>query len=317
VYRIGTRKSALAKVQSRHIQSCLEGLGLKCELVEIDSAGDTDRTTPLYEIEPASPGLFTKQLENALLKNEIDLAVHSLKDLPTQQPAELVIAAVSTREDAADCLIIRADNVAPAPLGLPHGAVVGTSSLRREALLLAERPDLVVTPIRGNVPTRLQKVRDGVVTATLLAEAGLNRLGYTAEKLTAEGLTKIALPSDRFVPAPGQGALALETRRTVPGDFAAALNTLNNRIAETETRIERRVLQGLHGGCTLPLGVRCRMAANGALSLSAFLGLSSGEPRKWMDFYRFEAADTSEELLVARTVGYFAEKQKQQEGSSK
>jgi hydroxymethylbilane synthase len=303
--RIGTRKSALAKFQSNQVKHELETLGLACELVEIVSSGDVDRKTPLYEIELSSPGLFTKQLETALLENKIDLAVHSLKDLPTTQPKGLKVAAVSKRVDASDCLLVRASRYdASKLLGLPEGATVGTSSLRREAQLLSERPDVRVVPVRGNVPTRCEKARDGEVDATILAEAGIGRLG-----LKLEGLVKVHLPSDHFVPAPGQGALALETRSDIPKQLEMALAKLNAIEAETETRVERRVLQALEGGCTLPLGVRCTVHPPHGLWLRAFLGTTEAGrekgPRRWTGFHRFEATDQNVAALIEKTVGHF------------
>ncbi len=298
-YRIGTRKSALATTQSRQILDALAAQGIHCVLVEMASPGDADRKTPLYEIEAPTPGLFTKHLEQALLANEIDIAVHSLKDLPTSQPAGLVVAAVSRRVDSDDTLLVRASrHDASRPLGLPEGAVVGTSSLRREAQLLAERPDLKIIPVRGNVPTRVNKARDGEVDAVVLAEAGIFRLG-----LELKGLVKVALPREGYVSAPGQGALAIETRVEIPAALRTALDRLNDPASEKETRIERKVLQGLHGGCTLPLGVRCEAAAGG-VSLKAFLGLAAAG-RKWTSFHRFELTEKDEAVLVDKTVSHF------------
>ena len=144
-YRLGTRKSALAQTQSNWIREQLEKVGVYCELVIIESEGDHDRSRPLYELEPESPGLFTKQLEDALLRNEIDLAVHSLKDLPTTQPDRLVVAAIPVRAKASDTLLIHEEVFQMGEdLHLPKGARVGTSSLRREAQLLSRRPDLCI-----------------------------------------------------------------------------------------------------------------------------------------------------------------------------
>lgn len=302
-YRIGTRKSALALTQSRQVMAFLEEQGVRCELVEIESSGDQDRKTPLYQIEPESPGLFTKQLEVALEAHEIDLAVHSLKDLPTQQPEGLGVAAVGHRVDSDDCLLVHGARYDQTGLyGLPPGATVGTSSLRREAQLLAVRPDLKIVPIRGNVPTRLRKAETGEVDAVVLAEAGLFRLG-----LEPKGAVPVRLPRDRFVSAPGQGALAVETRREIPNELAIALAKFHDSASEIETRVERQVLAGLHGGCTLPLGARCEARPAG-LKLAAFLGLSRDRkdaPREWLGFERFELEKKDPRELVETTVAHF------------
>lgn len=301
MYRLGTRRSALAKTQSTTIKTALEKLGLGVVLVEIASAGDQDRATPLYEIETATPGLFTKQLEDALLDGRIDLAVHSLKDLPTRQPPGLVVAAVPQREDTADVLLIHAARHTPSEaFGLPRGARVGSSSLRREAELLSIRPDLVIEPLRGNVPTRLAAAREGKLDAVVLAEAGLKRLG-----LARDGVVSVALDPSVFVPAPGQGALAIEIRDDAADELKLALSKLHDIEAETETRIERRILRDLEGGCTLPLGVRCQVRG-GTFRVEAFLGVSDrANPHAWKGFRRFDISGTDEETLVGKTVSYF------------
>jgi hydroxymethylbilane synthase len=299
-FRIGTRKSALAKVQSEGIRRRLEGLGLSCEIVEIMSRGDEDRTTPLYQLDPGSPGLFTKQLESKLLEGVIDLAVHSLKDLPTVQPAGLEVGGIPERADAGDCLVIAPARFdASAPLGLARGARVGTSSLRREAQLLAERSDLQIVPLRGNVPTRVAAAAGGKVDAVVLAEAGLHRLG-----LDLSAVRKVPLGEERFVGAPGQGALALEVRSDCPDELRRALASLHDETAARETRIERRILRALEGGCTLPLGVRCRVRSEG-LSLRAFLGVTGVNGPRWNGFHHFDFSHAGEDTLVDETVRHF------------
>jgi hydroxymethylbilane synthase len=303
IYRLGTRGSALAKAQSGQVLAWLKDLGIHCELVEVESKGDRDHKTPLYEIEAETPGLFTKQLEFALLEKQIDLAVHSLKDLPTLQPLELLVAAIPRRVESGDCLILRQTLFTPSEdFGLPKGARVGTSSLRREAELLSQRPDLKIEPIRGNVPTRVQAVCDGKVDAVVLAKAGLLRLG-----LTTEGVAKVDLPEEIFVPAPAQGALAIETGKELPADLEAALRRIHHADTAEETRIERDVLRGLHGGCTLPLGVRC-VREGDRLHLKAFLGLERerrSRVRQWLSFHHFDLSETDEQILVEKTVGHF------------
>ena len=302
-YRLGTRKSELALKQSESIQKLLEKKGCLTELVLIESEGDSQTTKPLYEIESEGPGLFTKRLEKALLENKIDLAVHSLKDLPTLQPVELKVAAIPKRESAQDCLILLESQFdASQFLGLRERAVVGTSSLRRQAQLKAVRPDLEVVSLRGNVPTRLNAVRSGKVEAVVLAEAGLNRLG-----ISLEGLRKQTLPLERFVPAPGQGALAIEVRKDCPKELLEAIQLLNDPATELATQIERKVLRELEGGCTLPLGVFCQKEGK-ELKLQAFLGVEEGRSQGvpvWGDFHRFDILGAVEHTLVAQTVEYF------------
>lgn len=305
-YRLGTRTSALALKQSEWVQKLLEKKGCQIELVPIESEGDKNLTSPLYEIENAEPGLFTKQLERALLENKIDLAVHSLKDLPTLQPAELKVAAIPKRESSNDCLILLDSKFdASQFLGLKEQAVVGTSSLRRQAQLKAVRPDLKLVSIRGNVPRRLEAVQNQKVDAVVLAEAGLNRLG-----LNLEGFRKQVLPLDRFVPAPGQGALAVEVRTDCSQELLEALKTIHDPIAETATRIERAILRELEGGCTLPLGVHVKKEDN-QLKLNAFLGELKSDSGQtiWSAFHRFDFLNAVEQALVSETVKFFRSQQ--------
>lgn len=305
--RLGTRASLLARTQSEWVRSRLEGPTLAVTTVTVESSGDVNRKDPLFAAAAQSPGLFTKELEQALLANTIDFAVHSLKDLPTQQPEGLIVRAIPPRESTGDVLCVRADRHDPAKgvLPLAAGASVGTSSLRREAQVLACRSDLRVLPLRGNVPTRLGKARSGELDAILLAEAGLRRLAVASPDLT-EGLVVVPLPEDVFVPAPAQGALAVETRKTVGPALAQALTRLHDASAAAEAILERRILRGAEGGCTLPLGVRARHEA-GAWKVLAFLGLleapaSAAEPRRWMSFHTLYDEDASADALAQRLV---------------
>lgn len=302
-YRLGTRKSALALAQAEQVQKLLEKKGCSSELVFIESEGDKNLKTPLYQIENVGPGLFTKQLEKALLENKIDFAVHSLKDLPTLQPDDLKVAAITQRVSPHDCLLVLETAFdASQYLGLKEGAVVGTSSLRRQAQLKAVRPDLSVVPLRGNVPTRLEAVRTKKMDAIVLAEAGINRLG-----ISLEGLRKQVLPLEKFVPAPGQGALAIEVRSDCPPELLSALWLLNDQASEQATRIERSILRELEGGCTLPLGVYCQKEDK-QLKINAFLGIPEGAletPVKWKAFHRFDILNAVEQTLIAQTVAYF------------
>ncbi len=298
IYRLGTRKSDLAQTQSRWVQSQLKSIGVETTLVFIEGEGDKNRKTPLYEIESATPGLFTKQLEEALLKKQIDLAVHSLKDLPTRQPDELQVMAIPTREEVSDVLVLRTGHV------LQSGDKVGTSSLRREALIRENYPESEILPLRGNVPTRVNAVREKKFDAVVLAAAGLNRL-----RLNLDGLTVVKLDPTRYVPAPAQGALGVEARKDCPEALKQALFKLNDEKTATATRIERKVLSGLFGGCTLPLGVWVRQEGNN-LNLNAFLGAlekGSSPVRAWKRYQRFDICDASEQTLVEKTIANFWE----------
>lgn len=302
-FRLGTRKSALAQIQSKWVLKELEQVGVHCELVLIESLGDKNLQTPLYEIEPDAPGLFTKKLEDALLANEIDLAVHSLKDLPTTLPDGLVISCIPKRAATGDCLVIHKDKfTAENPLHLPENATVGTSSLRREALLISQRSDLRVLPVRGNVPTRIRLVSEGKMDAVVLAAAGLDRLG-----LTLDGVRRFDLPEDVFVAAPGQGALAVETRKGADSRLLEGLLKLHDAQTETETRTERAVLRDLFGGCTLPLGARCHFDGN-LLKCKGFLGVlrdHTAPNHQWQGFHHFDISDASHQTLVSKMVEHF------------
>lgn len=239
--RLGTRGSQLALAQARLVAGRLEAAapGTRVDLVTIATAGDRDQATPLAEGE--RPGWFTTAIQEALQRGEVDLAVHSLKDLPTRRPEGLVIAAVPLREDPRDVLVSRSGQ----PLrSLPPGAIVGTSSPRREAQLREIRPDLAVRPIRGNVETRLRKVREGEYDAAVVALAGLRRLGLEAEAAEIFGF-------EEMLPAPGQGALAVECRAAdeVVRQLLVRIDDPQVRLAVTA---ERAFLAAIEGGCSYP-----------------------------------------------------------------
>ncbi len=248
--RIGTRGSELALWQARYVQSSLQELGVHTELVILKTKGDKIQDLSFDKIE--GKGFFTKELEDALLQGQIDMAVHSMKDLPTESPEGLVITAVSYRENPADWLLMPRDKAASPHLSeLPQGALVGTSSSRRKAQMLHFRPDVELKDIRGNVPTRLQKLRNGEYDAILLAAAGLSRLD-----LDLSDMHVVRFNVREFVPAPAQGVLAYQTRRS-----DTAVRRILQRIHQSEvaavTNIERKVLQLMQGGCHMPLGVYC------------------------------------------------------------
>lgn len=234
---IGSRGSKLAVWQANYVAGRLTELGVSTRIEIIKTTGDSLPAISL--VQAGGKGLFTKEIEEALLARRIDLAVHSLKDLPTESPEGLVIASIPEREDPRDALL--GHTLAT----LPGGARVGTSSQRRAAQLLALRPDLVVEGIRGNVDTRLRKLKEGEYDAILLAIAGLNRLGLGLQ------IAQILSPEE-MCPAPGQGALAIQTRENDPAQEVCA--KLNHVTTERAVRSERALLAKLGGGCQLPVG---------------------------------------------------------------
>jgi hydroxymethylbilane synthase len=261
--RIGTRGSALALTQSGLISQQLEQAGHANRLEIIRTAGDRNQTASFGAI--GAQGVFVREIENALLAGEVDIAVHSFKDLPTASPDALIVAAVPEREDPVDVLILRENaRAGNGWLPLPEGARVGTASARRAAWLAHFRSDLRVAPLRGNVPTRLERLREGRFDAILLAAAGIARLGDDAGTLAPllEGLARIRLTADRFVPAPAQGALALQCRRDdqTARAILAALDHAPTRIA-VET--ERAALALAEGGCDTAFGAWCEPQATG------------------------------------------------------
>ena len=257
--RIGSRGSTLALAQTRLVADALAAArhGLTCEIVRITTTGDRLRDKPLPEI--GGKGLFTKEIEDALLRGDIHLAVHSLKDLPTQLPEGLAIAAIPQRAPANDALISADAHTLDE---LPPGAQIGTSSPRRAAQLLAARPDLHPVPIRGNLDTRLRKLREGSYDGIVLALAGLTRLGM------ADQASQI-IPFDVVLPAPGQGALAIETRAGDPA-IAELVGLIDHPASAVATVAERAVLEAIGGGCSLPLGAYAELDGD-ALRLCAIL----------------------------------------------
>ena len=242
ILRIGSRGSKLAIWQAEWVRARLEERGLPCLIEIIKTTGDKILDVPLARI--GGKGLFTKEIEEALLEERIDLAVHSLKDLPTELPQGLTVASIPQREDPRDALVGAALNA------LPRGARVGTSSLRRSAQLRALRPDLEILDVRGNVDTRVRKQREGRYDALVMASAGLTRLGLEAH--IAERLNPAI-----FLPAVAQGALAIETRDD-GGDAWKACQTLSDPRATAEVTAERALLAGLGGGCQVPLGAHAQ-----------------------------------------------------------
>ncbi len=245
--RIGSRGSQLALWQAHWVQAQLAAIGEESEIEIIKTTGDKITDVSLARLGNATgvKGLFTKEIEDALLESRVDIAVHSLKDMPTELPEGLALTAIPVREDPRDAIIGR-------PLeALSQGAKVGTSSLRRSAQLKAVRPDLQIEPVRGNLDTRLRKLDEGQYEAILLAAAGLKRLGWQ------DRIAQI-LPVDVMCPAVGQGALAIETRCD-NGPGAQAARKLDHAETHIAVLAERALLCSLGGGCQVPIGAHARL----------------------------------------------------------
>jgi hydroxymethylbilane synthase len=261
---IATRRSRLALWQARHVEARLRSLypGTSVELLGIATKGDRIVERPLSQI--GGKGLFVKELEAALYEGRADLAVHSLKDVPMDMPQGFALTAVTVRENPCDAFVSRRFAELDA---LPPGAVVGTSSLRREALLRAAYPQLAIEPLRGNVDTRLRKLDEGRYDAIILAAAGLTRLGLK-ERIGA------LLPLERMLPAPGQGALGIEIL-AARGDVAAWLAPLHDAPTAHCVRAERAFSRALGGSCRIPLGA-CAVLDGDALWLRGFVASQNG-----------------------------------------
>ena len=248
--RIGSRGSELALWQANHVKRQLEELGCTVEITIIKTQGDAIQHLSFDKLE--GKGFFTKEIEQALLENTVDLAVHSHKDLETTPPAGLIIAAVSEREDPADLLLISRAAVDNNKVwNLKEGAIVGTSSARRKSQVLRFRDDVEIKDLRGNVPTRIQKLRDGQYDAILLAKAGVDRLQIDLSEFHI-----LRLDPSEFVPAPAQGVLALQIRHDDAALFSI-LQQMNHSAVQQRIAVERKVLNLMQGGCQLPLGVYC------------------------------------------------------------
>lgn len=248
--RIGSRGSALAKWQAEHIAGRLRELGREVTITILVTTGDRVQTAPFLQV--GTKGMFTKEIEEALADNRIDLAVHSLKDLPTVLHPAFVLAAIPQRADARDAFVsLQHETLSH----LPQGATVGTSSLRRQALLRSLRPDLDVRELRGNVDTRLRKLTEGQYDAIVLAAAGLDRLRQT-------DWVRERFPAEMMCPAPGQGALAIECRAE-DEPTRTLLAALDHRPTHFAVTAERAALARLEGGCQVPIGVYCDAGSTG------------------------------------------------------
>ncbi|WP_041354027.1 hydroxymethylbilane synthase [Nitratiruptor sp. SB155-2] len=259
---IATRGSKLALWQSNHIKAQLESFGYEVELKIFKTKGDKILDTPLALI--GGKGLFTKELEDAMLRGEADLAVHSLKDVPTELPEGLVLGAITKREMTNDSLLSEQYETLA---DLPPNAVVGTTSLRRRMQLLHLRPDICIKDLRGNVDTRINKLKNGEFDAIILAYAGLKRLGILES-------VRYVHPIDEntMIPAMGQAALGIECRP----DVVDVVKKLNDEKSAIETFIERDFIDRLQGGCQVPIGVRASLLENNDIIVKAVIGLPDG-----------------------------------------
>ena len=291
---VGTRSSKLALWQAEYIRDCLQKRypSMRVETRLMTTKGDKILDVPLAKI--GGKGLFTKELEQAMLSGAVDIAVHSLKDMPTEIPAGLTLAAITERADVGDALVSPVYKTFDA---LPQGARIGTSSLRRKAQLLHARPDLEVVSLRGNVQTRLRKLEEEHLDGVILAVAGLKRLGL-GERITEE------LPQSLCLPAVGQGALAIESRAD-DAELLELLAFLNDDATCCCARAERAFLARVEGGCQVPVGVYASAAGTGRLRVEAVIASLDGQ-RLYRDAAEGADADAerlgrslAEELLAA------------------
>ena len=266
IVKAGTRRSRLALWQTQYVLHALERAwpGLTSEMHHFETRGDKTLDVPLPQI--GGKGLFTAELERALRENRIDVAVHSLKDLPTETAPGLTLGAILGRTTAQDVLVARESWTLDT---LPQGASVGTSSHRRTAQLRHRRPDLVVMPIRGNVDTRVRKVQSGAYDAAVLAAVGLERLGLTAA-ITAR------LPVEVMLPAPGQGALAVQCRAD-DAQTLSLLAAINDEADRAATTAERAFLQALGGGCSTPVAAYARCDEDGLIEMEGLIASLDGQ----------------------------------------
>ena len=260
---IATRGSKLALWQSEHIKARLEELspGLEVSLKIIVTSGDKIQDISLSKI--GGKGLFLKELEEAMLRGEAHMAVHSLKDVPTVMPEGLPLAAITEREDCRDAML---SDTYDSLSALPQGASVGTSSLRRKMQLLMLRPDLVIKDLRGNVDTRIRKLKEGQFDAIILASAGINRLGFTKAVKYVYNIDQ-----SEMVSSMGQGALGLQTIDNK--EIFDLVHQLNHKETEMEVTVERHFVDILEGGCHVPIGVNAKVMDNGEILTQCTLGL--------------------------------------------
>lgn len=277
---LGSRGSDLALWQARHVQQQLLDIGVGAEIKIIKTSGDQIQHIGFDKME--GKGFFTKEIEEALLKSEIDIAVHSHKDLETTNPDGLIIAAVSQRADARDLLIMRKDRFATEDFSSgPENPNLGTSSARRKALIQHHFPNAQLSDLRGNVPTRIQKLRDGLYDAILLAKAGIDRLQIDLSEFHLQ-----ALNPTQFIPAPAQGVLGIQARANDP-EILEILEKLNHKETQRIIFAERSVLKQIGGGCQVPLGAYCS-SSDGLYTLHVAYSKTWTEP---MVFFKESGED--------------------------
>lgn len=288
---IGTRGSELALWQARYTQARLTDLGVESELKIITTKGDAIQHLSFDKIE--GKGFFTKEIEEALIAGEIDLAVHSLKDMPTSSVEGLMLAGISERANPQDWLVIKKEAFNPSKLfGLKDGAVVGSSSARRKAQLLHYRNDLTLNDIRGNVPTRLRKLEEGNFDAIMLAAAGLTRLN-----LDLSNFHVTQLNVREFIPAPAQGVLAWQVRKN-DQQLIEIARKLHSPKTLLTCNIERKVLKLIGGGCHIPLGVYCELDTMGHYHVWAAFQETPQHEMKFIKCSSTTSANLAEEVLA-------------------
>lgn len=291
VVKIGSRGSDLALWQANFFQGQLDSIGVQSEIIIIKTKGDRIQHLSFDKIE--GKGFFTKEIEEQLLDGDIDIAIHSHKDLETQSPEGLTIAGVSYRENPAELLLTRKECVdISLPLQFKADAIIGTSSARRKAQVTALRPDITIKDIRGNVPTRINKLRSGDFDAILLAAAGVSRLNLDVSDLHVQ-----TLDPTLFIPAPAQGVLAYQTRET-DQELIDVIQELHDQDVKNAIDIERGILSGFGGGCHIPIGVHATPNNNGFTVRATFA-------KEWESFskrVRFQAKDKTEALQIFETI---------------
>ncbi|WAA13941.1 hydroxymethylbilane synthase [Fervidibacillus halotolerans] len=289
---VGTRRSKLARTQTKWVIEKLKQIGapFQFEIKEIVTKGDQILNVTLSKV--GGKGLFVKEIEHALLNKEIDFAVHSMKDMPAILPEGLVIGAVPEREDPRDVLITKSGQSLDE---LPKGSVIGTSSLRRKAQLLVHRPDIHIKWIRGNIDTRLKKLKGNDYDGIILAAAGLKRLGLEEQNLDY-------LPLSRFIPAVGQGALAIECRED-DLDLRKWLDRINCPDTNRAVRAERTFLGEMEGSCQIPIGGHATRSESGELELTAFVASPDGQT-----IYKENVSGTDPESLGRQAASRLSER---------
>lgn len=292
IIRLGTRGSELALWQANFTTQQLEKAGYEVKISIIKTTGDLTTHLSFDKIE--GKGFFTKEIEEALLNNEIDLAVHSMKDLPTQSPAGLKIGGISYRANPADWLLVRKDAYEQGQdLFVKNGAIIGTSSARRKSQLLYLKPDIQIKDLRGNVPTRIQKLREHQYDAIVLAAAGIERLAIDINEFEL-----VPLNPREFVPAAAQGVLAFQIRDNDVDSLKAA-RTLHDTTTFETVSIERKILKLMEGGCQMPLGIYCEKDINHNFHVWAAVAKTWSGPLKKVQISRSTNFELAEDVVKA------------------